>query len=94
MKFFVNFFVKPTVFATIKNFIIDLIWSNTFKCPGVDRGSSSSIYIYIYIEITSIPAHWFTNCKSYTVPHNIGMAHHFGQVDRAPCFDALALLRH
>ena len=25
MKFFVNFFVKPTVFATIKNFIIDLI---------------------------------------------------------------------
>ena len=42
MKFFVNFFVKPTVFATIKNFIIDLIWSNTSKCPGVDRGSSSS----------------------------------------------------
>ena len=30
---------------TIKNFIIDLIWSNTFKCPGVDRGSSSSIKI-------------------------------------------------
>ena len=25
MKFFVNFFVKPTVFATIKNFIIDQI---------------------------------------------------------------------
>ena len=46
-----TFFVKPTVFTTIINFIIALIWSNTFKCPGVDRGSSSSLsYILLYFE--------------------------------------------
>ena len=40
--------VKPgiqTILANTVNFIIALIGFNTFECPGVDRGSSSCIYI-------------------------------------------------